>query len=341
MKKIAVIGAGSWGTALALVAHRTHQNVTLYTRREEHTYQIIHSRENPYLPGIQLPAEIQITHRLETLKFADQILLVTPVKQARETCRIIENLISPTIPIVICCKGIEQDQAHNENEHLLTQSIGKILKNPLAVLSGPNFAIEIAKNLPAAATIASDSADVAIEISESLKHLYFRPYVSDDPIGVQVAGAFKNVLAIACGIVRGKQLGENAIAALITRGLAEMQRLGIALGGKSETFLGLAAVGDVMLTCSSEQSRNTRLGIALGQGKDLESILKSQNSVTEGVYTAASLSILAKKIKIPMPISQAVYSVLYESKSTDAAIMDILSKQAEWETDHGLLAHQK
>jgi glycerol-3-phosphate dehydrogenase (NAD(P)+) len=333
MKKICIIGAGSWGTALALTAHRVgKQKVTLLTRQPTDTSRLNNDRENKtYLPGITLPEDLVITHDITALNDAEIVLQVTPAQSIRETCKLVQKHIPPKAPWVICAKGIVIGLDEAESQ-LLSQISQESLPNPIAILSGPSFADEVGLNLPTAVTIASDNEEIAKFVASSLRHTRFRCYVSDDPIGVQVAGAVKNVLAIACGIVRGKGFGNNAAAALITRGLAEMRRLGIAMGGKSDTFLGLSAVGDVTLTCSSEQSRNMRLGTALGKnGANVPKILKESPFIAEGVPTAAAVHKLSRSLSIPMPLCEAVYNILYDQIPIDEVIEMILSRQSELE----------
>lgn len=327
MKQICIIGAGSWGTALALTAHRAGQQVTLITRRSDQADDLNRLRENKaYLPGISLPRDIKISSDLTALACADVVLAVTPAQSLRQTCAYVQKTLAPTTPWVICAKGIDLQTSKLLSEVSLT-----CLPNPIVILSGPSFADEVGQNLPTAVTIASDNEDAAKLAATCLRHTRFRCYVSDDPRGVQVAGAVKNVLAIASGIVRGKGFGNNATAALITRGLAEVRRLGIALGGKSDTFLGLSGVGDITLTCSSEQSRNTRLGKALGEGASAAEVLKNAPYVTEGVPTVAAVYRLSQDLSIPMPLCQAVYAILYNHISIDEVIENLLSRQSESE----------
>jgi glycerol-3-phosphate dehydrogenase (NAD(P)+) len=332
MKKICIIGAGSWGTALALTAHRAGQRVTLLPRRPEQSAILNQTRENQiYLPGITLPSDLAISSDLTLLTEADIVLQVTPAQTIGETCIMVKKYLPPNAPWVICAKGIVRGTKEREPQ-LLSEVAQEILPNPVAILSGPSFADEVGLNLPTAVTIASEDEDIAKFVASRLRHTRFRCYVSDDPLGVQIAGAIKNVLAIACGIVRGRGFGNNATAALITRGLAEMRRLGLALGGKGDTFLGLSGVGDATLTCSSEQSRNTRLGIALGrEGANIAKILKDSSSLAEGVPTVAAILKLSESLSIPMPLCEAVYAILYRNISVDEIIENILSRQSELE----------
>lgn len=331
-KHIVVIGAGAWGTALSVAMRRVGHRVSLLTRCHEHAKTVHEGRENKrYLAGIPLDPGILVEANPDHLKDADVILWVVPAQFAIETADSLLPYIQPHCPIVICSKGIDAKSPIVDENSLLTAVIGKILPNPLAILSGPNFAIEVAHGLPAAATLAAFSPDLAIQLVQTLKHPRFRLYASDDPIGVQVAGAVKNVIAIASGIVFGKNLGHNANAALMTRGLAEIRRLGLSLGGKLQTFLGLAAVGDLTLTCSSQQSRNMSLGVALGQGQKLEDILKSRHTVAEGLYTAAAVHKLSALKSVPMPICEAVHNILYHQGSVDEVIESLLDRREKWE----------
>lgn len=330
MKKICVIGAGSWGTALALTAHRAGQLVTLFPRCDQQANVINKERENKaYLPGVFLPKNIFVTADLKKLEEADIVLQVTPAQSLKETCLQVQKYLPSKAPWVICAKGVFKGEG---SPQLLAEVSQTYLPNPVAILSGPSFADEVGKNLPTAVTIASTEKEVAHFVASSLHHSRFRCYVSDDPVGVQIAGSIKNVLAIACGIVRGKGLGNNAAAALISRGLTEMRRLALVLQGKGDTFLGLAGVGDVTLTCSSTQSRNMRLGLALSQnGHKATQVLKEMSYIAEGVPTAAAVYQLSQKLAVPMPLCQAVYSILYEGVSVDEAIEAILSRPSEME----------
>lgn len=332
MKKIYIIGSGAWGVALALTACRVKgQRVTLLTRSLSQAHQLSSLRKNERSPGITLPPELIISSELEVLRQADVVLQVTPAQSLRETCQTIQPYLAPTVPWVICAKGIARKEERKEPQ-LLSDVSREILPNPIAILSGPSFADEVSENLPTAVTIACDKEEIAQFVASRFHHSQFRCYVHNDPIGVQVAGAVKNVLAVACGIARGKGFGNNVIAALISRGLIEMRRLGLALGAKSETFLGLAGVGDLTLTCSSEQSRNMRLGIAIGQNKKtVEDILKESDFMAEGVPTADAVHALCHKLSISMPICQTVYKVLYDHVPIDHVIEMILSQQSRRE----------
>jgi glycerol-3-phosphate dehydrogenase (NAD(P)+) len=328
MKHIVVVGTGAWGTALALSCLKAGNRVSLVARRPEFAEILQQTRRNErYLPGVTLPDTLTIHGNMAVVNEADLILLVTPAQATHDVCTQLRQIgLNPNIPIVLCAKGIDL-----QRHQLLTQTAQALLENSLAVLSGPSFADELGRNLPTAVTIAAATLDLAITIAQTLRHSRLRCYASDDLVGVQVGGALKNVLAIACGIVHGRQLGNNASAALMTRGLAEMRRFGLAMGGQSETFLGLSGVGDLILTGSSQQSRNFSLGFQLGQGKDLASILGERHNVTEGVYTAAAVYHMAEMRHIHMPVCTGVYELLHQNGLVDDIIEKILSKQSDLE----------
>jgi len=257
-----------------------------------------------------------------TWKAADALLLVTPAQHLRSACRSIRPHVAAGVPVVICAKGIELDTGC-----LMTEAVRAELPDaPLAVLSGPTFAAEVAKGLPTAVTLACADADIGRTLVEAIGGRTFRPYLSDDLVGAQVGGAVKNVLAIACGIVEGRRLGDNARAALITRGLAEIARLGLALGARAETLMGLSGLGDLTLTCSSLQSRNMSLGVALGQGRALAEILGERRSVAEGVYTAKAVTELAAAKGVDMPICAGVDAILNRGADLDRVIEGLMAR---------------
>lgn len=329
-QKIAVIGAGAWGTALALTAHRAGNNVLLVTRKKEHVEQIKSSGENQsYLSGFNIPNEIEISCDPNTIKTADLILWVTPTQRISEVANNYKSYITSHIPIVMCCKGF--DLSATGINALPSFVISKILPNPIAVLSGPNLAKEVAKNLPTASSIACKDNILAEKIGKILHHPMFRLYLTNDIIGTQVAGALKNVIAIASGICIGQNFGENARAALITRGIAEIKRIGIHLGGDIETFLGMSGVGDLFLTASSHLSRNTKFGIALGEGKTIEQATEAAGGIVEGYFTTKAAHALTQSSEIHAYITKSVYKVLFENQSIDEAVKEILNTHAKWE----------
>lgn len=324
MRKVTIIGAGAWGTALALTVSVPGLDVMIYSRNNEVIESINSLHRNVhYLPGIVLPATLKATHFLAEVKDSDVLVLTTPSQFLRETCvKLREASLPETIPLLLCCKGIERGTLK-----LMSEVVAEIMPaNPVAIVSGPNFADEVAEKLPAATTIACSDPQLAMRLVQLFANTALRPYYSDDIIGAQIGGAVKNVLAIGCGILVGRGLGENAKAAFITRGLAEIVRLGMAKGGKMETLMGLSGMGDLILTCGSAKSRNMSLGMLLGQGKSLEQILETRQTITEGVASAESVIHLARKLSVEMPISEAVYNVLYSGMAVDTAISGLLQR---------------
>jgi glycerol-3-phosphate dehydrogenase (NAD(P)+) len=324
MQKIAIIGAGAWGTALTTVARRAGRDVRLWAREPEVVAAVNESHENPvYLPGIALDPKIVATGDLgEAADGAEVVLLVTPAQHTRAVAVELAAHVPPSVPTLICAKGIEEGSGKLMSEVLAELAPGRAA----GVLSGPTFAGEVARNLPTAITLATDAEGLGRTLVKALGSKTFRPYWSPDVIGAQIGGAVKNVLAIACGIVEGRKLGDNARAALITRGLAEMVRLGAAKGARTETLFGLSGLGDLALTCTGHQSRNMSLGIALGAGETLEAILAQRNTVAEGVYTAASVTALAKRLHVDMPIAGAVNAILHEGAAIDEAVAGLLAR---------------
>jgi glycerol-3-phosphate dehydrogenase (NAD(P)+) len=322
MQRISVIGAGAWGTALAILAQRAGRAVTLWARRGEQAADMRSARENAaYLPGVPLDPAIRIETDLARALDADAVLYAQPAQHFRGFCKNAAPLWQGAA-LVIAAKGIECETGALLNEIAATE----LAAAPAIILSGPSFAAEAARGLPTAVVFAGERADLVEALMLALAHGAFRPYGSDDPTGVEVAGAVKNVLAIACGIVLGKGLGENARAGLITRGLAEVSRLALAKGGRVETLMGLAGIGDLILTATSLKSRNTSLGFELGHGAPLSEILASRRSIAEGVTTAAAVGTLAARIGVDMPISFAVNRILKDASSIDEEIRGLLSR---------------
>ncbi|CAO3405735.1 Glycerol-3-phosphate dehydrogenase [NAD(P)+] (EC 1.1.1.94) [Azospirillum largimobile] len=324
LHRIGVVGGGAWGTALALAALRAGRETLLWAREPAVVEAMSIRRENrDYLPGVPLPDALRVTGDLADLGDCDAVLLVSPAQHARSVTARMAPLLKPGAPVVVCAKGIELD-----SHALMSEAVAASLPggNPVAILSGPTFAAEVARGLPTAVTLACADEALGTALVGALGSRTFRPYRSDDVIGSQVGGAVKNVLAIACGVVEGRRLGDNARAALITRGLAEITRLALALGGRAETLMGLSGLGDLTLTCSSLQSRNMSLGAALGEGKSLAEILAVRRSVAEGVYTAAAVVGLAAKLGVDMPICTAVDAILNRGAGLDETIDGLLSR---------------
>lgn len=330
--KIAVIGGGAWATALACLGCRNTVETVLWARNAAVVASINEGRGNPdYLPDTVPPASLTATGDLASaLSGATTVLLVTPAQAIRDMTRAMRPHVPRGTPVAICAKGIDCQKLE-----FLSKIVEENLPdNPVMVLSGPNFASEIAKGLPAAAVVAANDAAAGRLVVELLGSKAFRPYLSSDRIGVELGGAVKNVLAIACGIVAGKGLGENAKAALVTRGLSEMARLITAKGGRIETAMGLSGVGDLVLTCSSLQSRNMSLGYGLGQGKTVSDILGARRAVTEGVRTADAVRRMAERDGIDLPICLAVDAILTGRAGIDEAIGGLLARPFRQEADH-------
>lgn len=328
MNKIGVIGGGAWGTALAQSQALAGKDVILWAREEDVVSSINRDHENKtFLSGVTLDEKVSATSSLTDAARADAMLIVTPAQHLRASLSSLKPALQPETPLVICAKGVEI-----ETGAMLSQIAREIVpQNPIAVLTGPTFAAEIARGLPSAVTLAMNDLEDAQKLAENLNSRNLRMYPSDDIIGAQIGGAVKNVIAIACGIIEGKKFGDSARAALVTRGLAEIARLGAALGAKRETLMGMCGVGDMILTCSSMQSRNFSLGVALGQGRKLADILAERNSVTEGVYTAKALVTMAKNNAVEMPISEAVNKCLTEEIDVDLLIANMLDRPVKAE----------
>ncbi len=327
---VAVLGAGSWGTALAIQLARNNQPVLLWGHDARKIQAMQKTRENAsYLAGIRLPSNLHPEPNLhQTISHADDLLIAVPSHAFREILSAIAPLISPSARIAWATKGLEPGSHKLLNEVAL-EVMGN--QRPLAVISGPTFAREVAMNLPTAVTIAATDSAFSADLAKQLHNSQFRPYTSTDMTGVSIGGATKNVLAIATGIADGLGFGANTRAALITRGLAEMIRLNRALGGQYETLAGLAGLGDLVLTCTDDQSRNRRFGLYLGQGKSLKQARAAIDQVVEGIQTAQEVHILAQQHGIEMPISEQVYNVLHQGKSPENAVKSLLAREQKTE----------
>ena len=324
MDKFAVIGSGAWGTALSAVLVAGGKDVTLRTREQSVADDIKNNNENSvFLPNVKFKGAIKVTLSLqEALNGAEAVLMVTPAQFVRDVCRQMKDFYPSGVPLVICSKGIEISGGL-----LMSEVVSQELPMAeIAVLSGPSFAAEAAVGKPTLVTIACSNEEIGKNLVSSFGSMTFRPYYSDDVVGVQIGGAVKNVLAIAAGVVEGKNLGENTRAALITRGLAEVCRLAKAMGAKETTLMGMSGIGDLMLTANSKQSRNYSVGFELGQGKSLAEIMQGKITVAEGVYTASAVCKMAEKVGVEMPICSAVDKVLQGQASVDDMIKALLSR---------------
>ena len=329
IRRIGVLGAGAWGTTLAVVAQRAGRDVVLWARRSLQAATLFARRENLlHLPGVSLDTSIRIAGTIEAALEADAVLVALPAQYLREH---LAGLAWPaSAAAVICAKGIERHSLKSMPEVMAEIQPGA----DLAMLSGPTFAGEVARGLPAAIVIASADIALAERLAGALATRELRPYASDDVTGVALGGAVKNVLAIGCGIVVGRGLGENARAALLTRGLTELARLVDAAGGRRETAMGLSGAGDLILTATSAQSRNTSLGVALGRGRALEEILAERQSVAEGVDSAAAAVALARRHKVEMPICEAVAAIL-TGGDIDGELRRLLARPLKREIEAG------
>ncbi|MEZ7955938.1 MAG: NAD(P)H-dependent glycerol-3-phosphate dehydrogenase [Rubritalea sp.] len=330
--KAAVLGSGSWGTALAIVLSEHFKEVIVIGRSDEQAKEINSSHTNHrYLPKVKLPKNIRCSTDLIETKSAEVILFVIPTSATRETALKLSKLGIPAdIPLVSCAKGIERGTG-TRMSNIIHEALPN---NPIAVLSGPNHAEEVAINLATCTVVGSIDKKLTSSLQEMLSTSNFRTYTSQDVAGMELGGALKNVFAIAAGIASGMGLGDNAIAALVTRGLAEMTRLGIALGGQPDTFTGLSGVGDLMTTCYSPHSRNNRVGKALGEGLSLKEACDQLGMVAEGVPNTLSIYEAAKETDIETPIIDAVYEVLYQNKPANQALHELLTRDPKAECAH-------
>ncbi|MGR8933362.1 MAG: NAD(P)H-dependent glycerol-3-phosphate dehydrogenase [Gammaproteobacteria bacterium] len=329
-RSISVLGAGSWGTALAILAARNGCRTLLWGHNADHMAALQRQRRNGrYLPDVAFPEELQVSGDLaEAAAHSDFLLVTVPSHAFQQTLFALRPHLSPHARLAWATKGFnphDGDLLHRAAQRILAP------QTPIAVLSGPTFAREVAIGLPTAITIASPQADFADQLADMLRNPRFRVYTSSDIVGVQIGGAVKNVLAIAAGIADGLDFGANTRAALITRGLAEIMRLGLALNGKQETFMGLAGLGDLVLTCTDNQSRNRRFGLALGQGKSPAAARDEINQEVEGIFAAKETRLLAQKHAIDMPITEQTYNVLYCNLEPQLAVHNLLEREPKAE----------
>ena len=318
--KIGVIGGGAWGTALAQVAAENGGDTLLWALEDEVVAAVNRIHRNPiYLPDVELAPSIRATGNFSELADRDAWLVVTPAQHMRA---ILERMPCPGMPLVLCSKGIE------ESSGALLHEVAKDVcrSSPIGVLSGPTFAHEVAAGLPTAVTLAAEDLALAERLRERIARPTFRIYVSDDVVGAEIGGAVKNVLAIACGVVDGKRLGENARAALVARGFAEMTRFGLACGAKRETLSGLSGLGDLVLTCSSTSSRNYSLGVGIGEGRSPAELLSNRKTIAEGAFTAPVLARVSRERGIDMPIVNAVDALIAGRANVEQVLDELLSR---------------
>ncbi len=332
--RVAVIGAGSWGTALAISLASTGHEVSLWARRQEASETMRQSRHNPgYLPDAVIPENVTITHNLEAaVKDTTLWLIATPSQAVRSVAEILNQYVFPELVVVSVAKGIENGTLLTTS-CVLNDTLTDLPKENIAVLYGPSHAEEVAQATPTTVVASSYSMETAEKVQATFMTPTLRVYVNPDIRGVEIAGSVKNVLAIAAGISDGVGYGDNAKAAILTRGLAEIKRLGVALGADPRTFAGLAGIGDLVVTCMSKLSRNRNLGFSIGEGKSLEEVQAEMTMVAEGVRTTASVMELANKLNVEMPITEAVHGILFDGIPPDKAVRNLMmrsAKREEW-----------
>lgn len=327
---IVVIGSGSWGTALALKGVAAGHNVTMYCRTEEKANYLREYRRNPYLPEVELPSELSFSHSYEqTLDRAEVVLLVTPSSYVRSTLQDISAYMTEDMVVVGCSKGLEKE-TEKRLSLVIDEEVGAIVK-ATAILSGPNHAEEVGRNLPAATVVASTSEEAIHRIQQALGSSSFRVYGNTDVVGVELGGATKNVIALAAGIAHGMQLGDNLLAALLTRGLHEMTKFGVAMGAQAETYAGLSGMGDLIATCMSPHSRNRRAGQKLADGETMEEIIEKSQMVVEGFFAVRIVYDLAKAKGVDMPITNALYEVLYHQVPPAEVLLRLMNRDVKQE----------
>ncbi len=338
MKKICVIGGGSWGSAMAIHLGRQDVATKLWVREKEIYEDIVNTRENrTFLPGATFPPAVSVFHDLQNaIAEAEGLFIAVPSHFCREIYTKIAPFLGQEHFVVSLTKGIEEDSLKRMSE-VMVEVFPSEVHSRIAILSGPSFAREVAESHPTAVVISSKNPGLTKEIQVLVSNLYFRAYSSDDMIGIELAAASKNVIAIATGISDGFGFGSNSMAGLVTRGLAEMTRLGLKLGARQETYAGLAGLGDLVLTCTGKLSRNRYVGFELGKGKSLEEIVSGMKMIAEGISTTKSIRQLAQREKVEMPICEQVFQIIYGKKDPKQALYDLMSRELkeEYKTQKG------
>lgn len=333
--KISVFGSGGWGTAVSILLKNNGHDVTLWSAFEKESAVLKETHENPYLKGVVIPDSINLTADLnEAVKDAEMAVVAAPSFAVRDTAAKLKGKLDKNCIVVCISKGIERDTSKRFSE-ILEEVLGSDAH--IASLSGPSHAEEVGRKMPTACVVASKDHDVALKVQDAFMGDYFRVYTSTDIIGVELGAALKNIIALSAGICDGLGYGDNTIAMLMTRGLAEMAELCVVLGGKKDTLAGLAGLGDLIVTCTSRHSRNRRAGVLIGKGMDVQEAMKEVGAVVEGYYAAKAAHDLAAKAGVYMPISEEAYKVLYENKSPQDSIKYLMSrsKRPESDTDAG------
>lgn len=321
--KITVMGSGAWGTALALVLVDNGHDVTLWTYKSEQAEEMRAARSNRRLKGVELPEALRISADLSTIPESDMIVMGTPSFAVRDTARMIAPLIRQDAVIVVVSKGVERDTALCMSQVIENELAGK---GRVVALSGPSHAEEVARRIPTGCVAASNDADAALATQDAFMNTKFRVYTNSDIIGVELGAALKNVLALCCGISDGMGLGDNTKALLMTRGMTEMARLGVAMGGRKETFAGLSGMGDLIVTCTSVHSRNRCCGVLIGQGKTIKEAIEEVGATVEGFYAAFSARQLAQKLGVEMPICECAYQMLYENQPVNTVVEQLMTR---------------
>lgn len=334
MEKVTVLGAGSWGTALAVVLAENGHDTLIWTHREEQATEMNEQHLNKkYLGDVRLPENLKATSDLSyAANYSDTIVVAVPTKAIREVCGNLNEVLKEQKLFVHVSKGIEPDRLLRISE-IMEQTLNSELCSAIVVLSGPSHAEEVVLKHPTTVTAACSDVRAAEKVQDLFMNQFFRVYTSEDVLSVELGGALKNVIALAAGMTDGLQYGDNAKAALITRGLAEISRLGVAMGGNPNTFAGLTGMGDLIVTCTSVHSRNWRAGNMLGQGKKLQEVLDQMGMVVEGVRTTKAAYQLAKKYNVPMPITEQLYEILFNDKSPRDAVDDLMGRVKKRETE--------
>lgn len=328
--KIAVLGSGGWGTALALLLLENGHDVTLWSYQEAESAALREKRENPVLPGVAIPEELKLTSDLTCVEGCSAVVLATPSFAVRATARQARSHMDPGTVVVSVSKGVEKETSLTLTD-VIAQEVGE--NCPVAALSGPSHAEEVGRKVPTAVVAASRDKAAAQLVQDLFMNQRFRVYTTDDVVGVELGAALKNVIALCAGVSDGLGLGDNTKAMLMTRGLSEIARLGEAMGGRKETFAGLAGIGDLIVTCTSMHSRNRRCGIAIGQGTPVEQAVKNVGMVVEGYYAAATAKTLADKMGVEMPITTAAYQVLYEGKDPRSVVTELMTRDKKCESE--------
>lgn len=331
--RISVLGAGSWGTTLGIVLYHNGHDVTLWEFRKNIAKSLRKTRINKLLPGVKIPDEIDITSDLDaSVKDMHMIIIAVPTQFIREVIRKITSYDFRDTTFVSVAKGIEKETFFTVSQ-ILKDILPDIEEKNIGVLSGPSHAEEVSRKIPTAVVTASNDEDTAREIQSAFNNSYFRVYSSNDLIGVELGGALKNVIAIGAGIIDGAGFGDNTKAAIMTRGIAEISRLGIEMGAKPKTFAGLSGMGDLIVTCMSRHSRNRYVGDQIGQGKKLKEVLKSMDMVAEGVETVKSINALAAKYHVTTPIADAVYDTLFNERDPIKVTYELMTRDTKSEHD--------